>query len=112
MLISVDEAYAFDYLSILYVKKGLNKETNKTYLGCKKFLKNQLSNEKWDLIIKSEEYKNLIKTNQELFNAVEDARYGIISSKQLDNKNMERYYAKQKFQKKLFPGKKIKEVKT
>jgi len=47
-----------------------------------------------------------------LFQAVEDARYGVITSKELDDKNMHRHYAKQKFQKKLFPEKDMKEIKT
>lgn len=114
LLISVDEAYAFDYLSILYVKKSINISSDiyETYDECEKFLKNQLGEKKWNSIINSEEYLNLIKTNQDLFQAVEDARYGKISSKELDDKNMHRYYAKQKFQKSHFPDRNLKEIKT
>jgi len=37
LLISVDESYAFDYLSILYVKKNINPKANETYLECEQF---------------------------------------------------------------------------
>jgi hypothetical protein len=67
LLISVDESYAFDYLSILYVKKNINPKANETYLECEQFIRNQLSKEQWNNIINSEEYLNLIKTNQDLF---------------------------------------------
>ena len=40
--LEVDEAYAFDYLSILHLKKDKNKEYLDNWLKCYEFIENQL----------------------------------------------------------------------
>tara|TARA_B110000483_G_C18053169_1_gene487364 strand:- start:393 stop:737 length:345 start_codon:yes stop_codon:yes gene_type:complete len=102
--ISVDEGYAFDYLSILEIKSRKIKQ-NKTlssFKECKKFINSQLSGELFNKIYNSNEYSACLKANQETFNAVEKARYGKIPSKKVDDLNMERYAAKSNLQKKFF----------
>jgi len=105
--INVDEGYAFDYLSILEIKSTKIKE-NKTlfyFRECKNFLNSQLNGELFNKIYNSNEYSACLKANQETFDAVERARYGKISSKEVDNLNMKRYAAKSNLQKKFFNNK-------
>jgi len=90
----VDEAYAFDYLAILKVKKSDHYDKIFSHLS------EQLEN--IDNIVSSQEFQKMIEANQRVFDGVERARYGTISAKELDAVNLERYYAKQIFQKKFF----------
>jgi hypothetical protein len=110
--LKVDEAYAFDYLSILEIKKNKIKDNFNNWINCFDNLKNQLDHQLFDEIIKSEEYKLMIIANSNTFDAVEKARYGQISAKEVDELNMERYNAKIKFQNKFFATKKITETKS
>jgi hypothetical protein len=102
--ISVDEAYAFDYLSILEVKYTISpsKEKERAVLECKAFLQRQLPN--FISIYKSEEYKSLYNINYLTFELVDQVRHGNhnITAKQVDNANMERYYKKQDLQRSFF----------
>ena len=108
----VDEAYAFDYLSILDIKKTINSQNQKMYLDCFDNLKKQIDEKIFLQIISSKEYVDLLLTNKEVFDAVEQARYGNISAKEVDQKNMKRYYAKQRLQNKFFNNHPITEFKT
>jgi hypothetical protein len=108
----VDEAYAFDYLSILEIKKNLNQNNHNFYANCLKHISDQFELSFFQSILDSKEYKSLINTNKEVFDAVEQARYGNISAKEVDEKNMKRYYAKQALQNKFFSDTPIKEFKT
>ena len=38
----VDEAYAFDYLSILHVKKNINEQVGSSWKECFDYIKNQI----------------------------------------------------------------------
>lgn len=93
--ILVDEAYAFDYLAILIVKKSPIRSTISEHIS------NQLS-DKFNEIILSKEFADMIKANQTVFDCVERARYGDISAKELDTANMQRHYAKIALQNKFF----------
>jgi hypothetical protein len=109
--LSVDEAYAFDYLAILEIKRDLNPETQNAWVLCRNLLKDQLGS-LLDSIILSVEYQELVSINKDVFEAVDLARYGQISAKEVDNKNMQRYYAKKTLQEKFFPTQKLTEYKT
>jgi hypothetical protein len=101
--LEVDEAYAFDYLSILQVKNDLFPSENKmsAFEKCSSFLRDQLEN--YDLITTSEEYKNLYEINKVTFNLVDQVRNNEpITAKSVDDANMERYYCKLALQKKHF----------
>lgn len=102
--LNVDEGYAFDYLSILEVKfENINNpQTSKSFKYCKSFLKSQIDSNLFDLIYNSKEYLECKKANQLTFYAVEKARYGKISAKEVDDSNMRRYNAKINLQKKFF----------
>lgn len=103
--ITVDEAYAFDYLAIQIVK---NSEMQ--YLISSN-LQEQLPETLYNDIINSDEFKGMIKANQLVFDCVERARYGSISAKELDTANMQRHYAKIQLQTKFF-NKDLTEKKT
>lgn len=100
----VDEAYAFDYLSILFIKREYGENNYNKWKECENFLKTQFSQDQWNTIINSAEFNSLISINRMIFDAVEKARNNNISAQELDNKNMERFYSKQTFQNNLFPN--------
>ncbi len=108
--IKVDEAYAFDYLSILEIKKHINNQSYKNWKTCYNFLEEQLGKLFIKKIVNSKEYKNLISKNQDTFNNVNRAKLGKITAKKLYQTNITRYKAKIKLQKKFFK-KNLKEVK-
>jgi len=100
--LKVDEAYAFDYLSILEVKKIKSAKSHDAWSDCLTYLKNQFSQEKWFLIINSEEYRKMIQANQLTFNAVDKAKNNEVTAKEVDYCNFQRHTAKQNLQKKFF----------
>lgn len=102
ILLQVDEAYAFDYLSILHLKKMKSINSNDAWEKCYDYLKNQFDIQNWSLIINSQEYKNLIKANDLTFDAVDKAKNNKVTAKYVDFCNYQRYIAKQNFQKKFF----------
>ncbi len=105
----VDEAYAFDYLSILQVKKNNNCKNN--YDQVCEHLQLQVPN--IDQILASQEYQNMIKANQITFQLVDDVRYNKqdVTAKQVDDANMFRYQCKCELQSKFFKNK-VTESKT
>jgi hypothetical protein len=107
--LKVDEAYAFDYLSILYIKKDRSQKCYQIWKDCFDFLSVQLTN--FIEIINSHEYINLLEANKITFEAVEKARYGNISAKAVDEANMLRHKRKIELQKKFF-NKNLEEFKT
>jgi hypothetical protein len=109
----VDECYAFDYLSILQVKRNIDENKNKkAWKDCFDYIKSQLGEEKFTEIIQSLEYNNLYKSNLLTFDAVAKARAGgDISAKEVDDCNMDRYHCKIKLQKAFFPNEDLTEKK-
>ena len=98
----VDEAYAFDYLSILDVKKTKSDNSNDAWMKCYSYLQNQFDSEKWLSMIESKEYQNMIEANLLTFDAVDKAKNNEVTAKYVDYCNFQRYLAKQNFQKKFF----------
>lgn len=109
--INVDEAYAFDYLSILDIKRNLNLDCTKNWENCLNHLKNQIGESQIEKIINSQEYQNMLEANRITFDAVEKARYGNISAKEVDDSNMLRHKRKLELQAKFFDNK-LMEYKT
>lgn len=103
--ILVDEGYAYDYLAILQVKKSkINSDiSHANFEICQDKIASQIIFELHDEIINSKEYKSLVEINNKVFDAVNKARYGIISAKEVDDLNMKRYYAKTSLQQRFFP---------
>ena len=102
ILLNVDEAYAFDYLSILEVKKQKSFSAVESWLKCYAHLQTQFDSEKWFLMINSEEYNNMIKANELTFDAVDKAKNNEVTAQHVDYCNYQRHTAKQNFQKKFF----------
>jgi hypothetical protein len=101
--LKVDQAYAFDYLSILDIKKSLNKDCYNAWQKCFDFIQEQINRDKMSEVIGSIEYKNMIDTNKLTFDAVEKARYGKeITAKEVDDINMVRHKRKLELQRKFF----------
>ena len=100
--ILVDEAYAFDYLSILEVKKQKSSASNNAWVKCHAHLQKQFHSEKWMSMLCSKEYKNMIKANELTFNAVDKAKNNEVTAQYVDHCNYQRHVAKQNFQKKFF----------
>jgi hypothetical protein len=99
----VDEAYAFDYLSILQIKLVNSPSASKedTYTECKRYLKNQLHN--FEKIVSSKEYYDLLISNQSTFDLIDQLRSGKkVTAKEIDDANMDRYYKKQALQNAFF----------
>lgn len=98
----VDEAYAFDYLSILDIKRKKKSDHYDSWINCFKYLKEQFDEEKWLSMIYSEEYKNMIKANELTFAAVDKAKNNEVTAQYVDHCNYQRHTAKQNFQKRFF----------
>ena len=101
----VDYGYAFDYLAILEVKnrKMHSPESEENFKKCYNHIRSQIHEEKWEEVIRSKQYSNMLDANEKTFEAVEQARYGNTTAKHVDECNMERFYCKKNLQKKFFP---------
>jgi hypothetical protein len=97
----VDEAYAFDYLSILEIKAKKNGDT-KNYKLCREHLTSQIGLYKFLEIKSSQEYKNLLKANSNTFNLVDAVKSNPCLGAEVDKANYERFLKKQVLQKKFF----------
>lgn len=108
--LKVDEAYAFDYLSILYIKRNHSNSALDNWFYCGYFLEEQLGSDLYKTIINSEEYAEMIEANQKTFNLVDLAKEDKCSAKDVDLCNYERYKSKVKLQNKFF-NQKVSEIK-
>ena len=111
--IIVDEAYAFDFLAILYVKYEFSKnEKILTQIEeLESFIEKQIGKEKFYDIISSAEYGNVMKANKETFDWVDKAKTDSCKASDVDRSNYERCKARNALQEKFFPKKEISEVK-
>ena len=105
--VSLDEAYVFDMLAILDVKKQLfSNEKLETVLGARTIMVeeicHQIGEEKFQQIISSEEYANLIQANKFVFILVDQTKLEGGLAKQVDDANYNRYLKKQSLQQKFF----------
>lgn len=110
--LKVDEAYAFDYLSILEVKESyLGSQV--LYGGVARALKHEVGAKKYNDVINSKEYRALYEANDKIFWMLEQLRTSnySIDARLIDNLNMERFKVKKALQEKFFENK-ITEVKT
>jgi len=102
--ITVDEAYAFDYYSILELKFKKNSIREESINTIKDDLVSQLGIETFNTIINSDEYKQLFDSNELTFNAVDDAKSDKVSASYVDECNYKRMISKKKLQVKFFNG--------
>ena len=97
----VDEAYAFDFLSILFIKRNKDSNSYKNWKECENYIKKQLP-EKFEEIMDSKEFNNLLNSNIKTFDAVELAKKDLVLASYVDNCNYERYLCKKDLQYKFF----------
>lgn len=109
--ICVDEAYAFDYYSILEIKFQKGAISNLILNQIQHKICSQLGKDLFEQILKSKEYKNLYEANLNTFIAVDKAKTNELTAKEVDETNFKRMIAKQKLQKKYFNNS-LKEVKV
>jgi hypothetical protein len=101
--IIVDEAYAFDYLSILEIKQLFNKTINSSYItNLITHFKDQIGNNLFNQIYSSKEYLNMKEINLETFKLVDMAKNNQCSAKEIDFCNYKRFLAKKELQNKFF----------
>lgn len=108
----VDEAYAFDYLSILEIKKKNSDNDMLNYSSCERLITNQIGAELFDSIKTSVQYSKLVETNQLVYNQIERIRNGEkLDAKEVDDANMLRFKYKKDLQSHFF-NTKLAEQKT
>lgn len=100
--ILVDEAYAFDYISILAIKNDRFKNQSLNLMNVCEAVKGQIGDKLFKDILESDEYKILKKANIETFEAVDKAKTNQVTAKYVDECNLGRYNAKVELQKKFF----------
>jgi len=108
--ISVDEAEAFDRLSILWVKQSHMMPVSQE----EKRLMDQLTDQVPKIleILNSDEFQELHDANLGTFRAVEKATSNSITPRELQEWNMRRFAAKQSLQTKFWPSAPLSEVKS
>ena len=100
----VDEAYAFDYLSILERKIDNSEQDwinfEKIYLD----IESQIGSKLFREIINSIHYKKLVDINSHIYSMVDKIRAGdtSITAKDVDDANISRYRSKVNLQKQFF----------
>lgn len=108
--ISVDEAYAFDYYSILDLKYNSGYIPLSVLEVTKNDLIDSLGVEKVEAILKSEEYADLYAANRLTFEAVDKAKEDKVAASYVDKCNYKRTLSKRALQQKHFNNE-ISEVK-
>lgn len=103
--ITVDEAEAFDRLSILQIKikntnrlKSINNQANNLIME----IMDSISYEKYKKIMTSPEYENLYQSNKKIFDLVDEIKKQNINALIVDTANHERFKYKKALQDKFF----------
>jgi len=103
--LEVDEAYAFDFLSIMEVKKMAfnDEDSDSAYVVCAKSIKRQVGEELFNKILLSRQYFDLLAINSAQFDLLNHIRAGgEVSADRLDYLNRRRYKLKVDLQTKFF----------
>ena len=103
--ISVDEAYAFDYMSILEIKKENGNDVEIIINTIKNDLINQLGLDNFNEVINSVEYDRLRNANKSTFDAVDKAKTDDVLASFVDRCNYERMICKKNLQDRFFDTK-------
>lgn len=104
--ITVDVAYAFDYLSILEVKMNKLLELNQIKLWEQQAdeICQQIGTVLFNKIINSKEYNDLYNINEIIFDLIDKLKADpeSVSASEIDNSNYKRFLYKKELQKKFF----------
>jgi hypothetical protein len=100
--ITVDEAYAFDYHSILVLKNKNGFLSSEIVKIATEDLENSLGKDFTKKILDSKEYKDLFEANQLTFEAVDKAKDDSVKASYVDKCNYKRMIAKKNLQLSFF----------
>jgi len=100
--ITVDEAYAFDYYSILHLKYNNGYLPLETLQIAKNDLIENLGVEFVETILSSPKYKDVYEANKLTFDAVDKAKDDSVPASYVDKCNYQRMLAKKELQLKFF----------
>lgn len=100
--LTVDEAYAFDYYSILSLKNSNGFLSLDTLQAVKKDLEETLGETLVTEILDSDEYRSLLDANKLTFEAVDKAKEDLVKASYVDRCNYQRMLAKKSLQNKFF----------
>lgn len=116
IFLQFDECYAFDCFAVTHIKLHKERTMNNlsNYERFFSLIESQIGYNKMNEVLSSEEYINLFKANEKLFNGfnfikTEEGKNTLAVD--LDKINYERHLAKICLQNKYFPQHPIKEVK-
>tara|TARA_Y100000034_G_C6748419_1_gene332507 strand:+ start:279 stop:647 length:369 start_codon:yes stop_codon:yes gene_type:complete len=98
---TVDEAYAFDYYSILQIKFENDTIQHDTVEIIRHDIISQIG-EVFHEVLRSKEYANLLKANKETFEAVDKAKIDDVLASFVDKCNYKRMLAKKALQERFF----------
>lgn len=112
--ISIDEGAAYDMLCILQIKSKKEPSIIKTTESIK-LISSEISyaigSEKHTLILYSDEYSNLYRANEEVFNLIDQLKKDPSLGLLIDQKNYARYLCKKGLMQRFFPDKIQQEIK-
>lgn len=96
--ITVDEAYAFDYYSILHLKYNNGYLPLETLQIAENDLVESLGDKLVETILLSNEYKEVYEANKLTFDAVDNAKNDLVPASYVDKCNYKRMLAKKQLQ--------------
>ena len=105
--VSVDEAAAFDMLSILWQKSYTCDHSGLEYKALANTIMDQISIDKFEQVLISKESENLLNANKEVFELIEkitkhETQDDYTDALTVHTANMKRFYAKRELQNKFF----------
>lgn len=100
----VDEAYAFDFISVLDIKKNNSSKDQENFDITCDYIRSQVGHELFDLIINSQIYNEMIEANKVIYDLIDDirVRHIIMDAKIVDDANNQRFFLKKKLQENFF----------
>lgn len=100
----VDEAYAFDFLSIVDVKRKKSNRDQNTFKDLCIQIETQIDKDLFKKIMESKVYAQMVEVNQNIYNMIDLMRDDIVEldAKVIDDANTERYRLKKRLQDEFF----------
>jgi len=103
----VDEAYAFDFISVLDIKKTNSSKNKENFDITCEYVRTQVGHELFDNIINSDLYDEMVNANKVIYDLIDDirVRYIKMDAKIVDDANNQRFFLKRKLQEQFFNDK-------
>lgn len=114
ILLPVDEAYAYDYLAILYVKQEHGLPVGGELWELRRHLMAQEENGHVPVLLveSSPEFERMLEANRTVYDLVEEACQDKCKASKVQKANRERYLAKVALQRRFWPDTPLSESKT